>query len=154
MTMLTPAEMLDAAAADIAAGRVQKGAYHAYQAAFAAVADAAQRCGRPCADESDARRFVRHLDGFPPDPADWDCLFDLDRDGENMPTLPEYTAAFNVARSFKEHAETPLAFQAMDGLRYWQPGEYAGYLPVIRELVAKLNAAQTEEESAWIARRI
>lgn len=149
--MLTPIAMLDAAAADIAAGRIQKGAYHAYQAAFAAVANAAHSHGRPCANESDARRFVRQLDGFPPDPAEWDCRFDLDGVGENMPPLPEYTAAFNVARSFKEHAETPLSFQAMDGLRYWQPSEYAGYLPVIRELVAKLNAAQPREETAWIA---
>lgn len=148
--MLTPAEMLDAAAADIAAGRIQKGAYHAYHAAFAAVADAAQRHGRPCADESDARRFVRQLDGFPPDPVDWDCRFDLDGVGENMPPLPEYTAAFNVARSFREHAETPLSFQAMDSLQYWQPSEYAGYLPVIHNLVAKLNAAQPQEETAWI----
>lgn len=141
--MFTPAEMLDAAAADIAAGRVQKGAYHAYQAAFAAVADAAQRHGQPCAEESDAVRFLHDLDGLTPDYVSrWYEHFDPT--GQSPLPIPRYTPGFDIARSFKEHAETPLEWQADDPVLYWRPNEYAAYLPVVADLIQNLKHARRE----------
>ncbi len=146
--MATPIETLEAASAEIAAGRVQKGARLAYEAAFRAVADAAKRHKRPCETIEDARKFVCWLEGLPSepnDPVDNAPLFDWDEDGQPIPLpAPEFIAAFDVAESFKHHGESPLE------LTHWEPDGYAFYLPAIRWLVVELETAQRRDPSVWI----
>ena len=146
--MPTPIETLEAAAADIAAGRVQKGARLAYEAAFRAVADAARRHKRPCKTIEDARKFVCWLEGLPSepdDPVDNAPLFDWDEDGQPVPLPgPEFIGAFDVAEEFKRHAEAPTECTS------WQPDEYAFYLPAVRWLVEELETAQPRDPSVWM----
>jgi len=137
-------ETLDAATAHIEAGRIQEGARIAYDAAFQAVAGAAQRHKRPCKTIEDARKFVSWLDGLPTepdDPVDNAPLFDLGEDGQ---PIPEFIGAFDVAEEFKRHAEAPTE------LTSWQPDEYAFYLPAVRWLVEELETAQPRDPSVWI----
>ena len=146
--MATPMETFDAASADIAAGRVQEGARLAYEAAFRAVADAAKRHQRPCNTIEDARDFVRWLDGLPTEPEDWlrhSIIFDWvgNDDAPQLPA-PEFIGAFNVAESFKHHGESPLE------LTYWEPDEYAIFLPAIQWLVAELKTARRRDPSVWM----
>ena len=146
--MATPIETLEAASAEIAAGRVQKGARLAYEAAFRSVADAARRHGRPCETIEDARDFVRWMEGFPDEPFNWvkdSPLFDWLKD-ENAPLLPipEFIGAFSVAESFKHHGEAPLE------LTHWEPDEYAIFLPSIRFLVEEMETAQPRDPSVWM----
>ena len=146
--MDTPIETLEAASADIAAGRVQKGARLAYEAAFQAVADAAKRHERPCKTIEDARNFVQWMEGLPTDPddpMDNAPLFDWDEEGQPIPLpAPELIGAFDVAESFKHHGESPLE------LTYWEADEYAMFLPAIRWLVKELETAQRRDPSVWM----
>ena len=146
--MATPIETLEAASAEIAAGRVQKGARLAYEAAFGAVSDAAKRHKRPCETTEDARDFVRWLDGLPTKPGDWlkdTRIFDWVHD-DNAPPLPipEFIGAFGVAEAFKGHGEAPPE------LTYWEPGEYVMFLPAVRELVEKVETAEPRDPSVWM----
>ena len=146
--MPTPMETLDAAADHIAAGRVQEGARLAYEAAFRAVADAARRHKRPCKTIEDARKFVCWLEGLPSepdDPVDNAPLFDCDEAGQPIPLpAPEFIGAFDVAESFKHHGDSPLE------LTYWEPDEYAMFLPAIQWLVEELETAQRRDPSVWM----
>ena len=146
--MFTPIETVEAASAEIAAGRVQEGARLAYDAAFRAVAEAAQRHERPCKTIEDARKFVCWLEGLPSepdDPVDNAPLFDRDEEGRPIPLpAPEFIGAFDIAESFKHHGESPLE------LTHWEPDEYAFYLPAIRWLVVELETAQRRDPSVWI----
>lgn len=145
--MPTPTEIFEQASCEIDAGRVQEGARLAYEAAFDAVATAAARYALPCKNEADAREFLRRLDGFPPHPSDWNTSLDIN--GPDPIPIPEYTAGFNVARSFKEHAETPLPHQAQDTIMYWRPEEYAIFLPAIQGLIIRLGNVQPAKEPLW-----
>lgn len=138
--MPTPTEIFEQAASKIAAGCVQEGARLVYEAAFGAVAAAAARYAAPCENDQDAMKFLRRLDNIPFSPGEWYKAFDPS--GENLLPIPEYTAGFDVARSFKEHAETPLHRQATDRILYWRPDEYAIFLPAVAGLIAELNDAQ------------
>ena len=146
--MLTPMETFEAASADIAAGRVQEGARLAYEAAFGAVAAVAKRHERPCKTIEDARKFVCWLEGLPSepdDPVDNAPLFDWDEDGQPIPLpAPEFMGAFDVAESFKHHGESPLE------LTYWEPDEYAMFLPAIRWFIEELETAQRRDPSVWM----
>lgn len=146
--MATPIETLEAASEEIAAGRVQEGARLAYDAAFQAIADAAQRHDRPCETIEDARDFVRWMEGLPTEPFDWfkdTPIFDWIKD-DNAPQLPipEFIGAFSVAEEFKRHAESPLEFTS------WQPEEYVIFLPAIRQLVEEMETAQRRDPSVWM----
>ena len=145
--MPTPIETLEAASAEIAAGRVQEGARLAYDAAFRAVADAARRHKRPCETIEDARDFVQWLDGLPAEPEDWlrdTIIFDwVGNDEAPQLPIPEFIAAFSVAESFKHHGESPLE------LTYWEPDEYAIFLPGIQWLVEEMETAQPRDPSVW-----
>ena len=146
--MATPVETLEAASAEIAAGRVQKGARLAYEAAFRAVANAAQRHDWPCETIGDARDFVRWLEGLPDEPFDWfkdTPIFDWIKD-DNAPQLPipEFIGAFNVAEEFKRHGEAPLE------LTHWEPDEYVIFLPAVQWLVEEMETAQRRDPSVWM----
>ena len=146
--MATPIETLEAASAEIAAGRVQKGARLAYEAAFRAVANAAKRHDRPCETIEDARDFVRWLDGLPTKPGNWlkdTRIFDWVNDDQapQLP-IPEFIGAFGVAEEFKRHGEVPLE------LTHWEPDEYVIFLPAVRELVEKVEAAEPRDPSVWM----
>ena len=146
--MATPIETLEAASAEIAAGRVQKGARLAYEAAFRAVANAAKRHKRPCETIEDARDFVRWLDGLPTKPGNWlkdTRIFDwVNDDQAPQPPIPEFIGAFGVAEEFKRHGEAPLE------LTHWEPDEYVIFLPAVRELVEKVEAAEPRDPSVWM----
>ncbi len=145
--MLTPMETMDAAADHIAAGKVREGARLAYDATFRAVAEAARRHDRPCETVEDARDFVCWLDGLPTDKGDWlkDApIFDWLKDDQapQLP-IPEFIAAFDLAETFKRHAEAPVE------LTHWQPDEYVIFLPGVQWLVRALETAQPRDPSVW-----
>ena len=146
--MATPIETLEAASAEIAAGRLQKGARLAYEAAFRAVANAAKRHKRPCETIEDARKFVCWLEGLPSepdDPVDNAPLFDRDEDGQPIPLpAPEFIGAFDIAESFKHHGQSPIE------LTYWEADEYTMFLPAIQWLVEEMETAQRRDPFAWM----
>ena len=145
--MATPIETLEAASEEIAAGRVREGARLAYDAAFQAIADAAQRHDRPCETIEDARGFVRWMEGLPTDPDDW--LKDVplldwfeDEQGNLLP-IPELIPALDIVEEFKRHAEAPPE------LTSWQPNEYVFYLPAVQWIVEEMKTAQPRDPSVW-----
>ena len=102
--MITPTKIYEQAAGTIAAGRIKEGSRLAYEAAFAATVAAAARHNAPCESDSDAREFLVWLDN-PPFPLDeWHKHHDPT--GKNPMPIPEYTAGFDVALSFREHTKT------------------------------------------------
>lgn len=139
--MPTPAYVLEQAALQIAAGNVRRGARLAYDAAFAAVAAAANANAAPCATDADAMRFLHDLDGLTPNYISRWYEY-CDSTGQFPWPIPRYTPGFDIARSFKEHAETSLEHQADDPVRYWRPDEYATYLPVVADLIQSLQHAR------------
>lgn len=145
--MPTPTEIFEQAASEIAAGRVQEGARLVYEAAFGAVAATAARYAVLCENDQDAMKFLRRLDNIPFVPGEWHKAFDPS--GQSLLPIPEYTAGFDVARSFKEHAETPLHQQAKDRILYWRPEEYVIFLPAVAGLIAELDGAQSPKDPAW-----
>ena len=139
--MTTPAQVLEQAARQIEAGNVRTGARLAYEAAFSAVAATANASAAPCVTDADAMRFLQDLDGLTADYASrWYEHFDPT--GQSPLPIPRYTPGFDIARSFKEHAETTLERQADDPVLYWRPNEYATYLPAVADLIQNLKHAR------------
>ena len=142
--MPTPTEMLEQATAEINAGRVREGARLAYEAVFTAVSAAAARNQVPCHNDEDAEEFLFRLDDPPFDPDDWHKHYDPT--GQEMLPMLEFTAGFDIALAYKQHAEAPLTD--------WQPEEYTLFLPVVAGLIEDLKEAQLPKEAAWIGNAI
>lgn len=143
--MLSPAATIAVATDRFNAGHMQEGARLVYTAAFTAVADAAARWNIPCRNDHEARDFLLRLEGFDPGHLDWTSDFEI-----NTPIrAPRYMAAFDVASSFKEHADTPLAQQAKDPVRYWEPAHFATFVPPVRELIEALDLVNPDEVKIW-----
>ena len=142
--MPTPTEMLEQAADAMDAGRVREGARLAYEAVFAAVSAAAARNHVTCHNDEDAEEFLIRLDDPPFPPGDsykhYDPTFQT-----TLPTF-DFTAGFDVALAYKQHAEAPLTD--------WQPEEYAGYLIAVAGLIEDLKEAQLPQEAPWIGKAI
>ena len=145
--MPTPIEMFETASDEIAAGRVREGARLAYEAAFQAIADAAQRHDRPCETIEDARAFVRWMEGLPTEPDAW--LKDVplldwfeDEQGNLLP-IPELIPALDIVEEFKRHAE------ASPELTSWQPDDYVFYLPAVQWIVEEMKTTQPRDPSVW-----
>ena len=104
------------------AGYMQEGACLVYTAVFAAA-----RWNIPCRNDHEARNFLLRLEGFDPDHLDRTNDFEI-----NTPVRAPGIAASDVASSFKERAEIPLAQQAKALIHYWEPAHYAMFAPSIR----------------------
>ena len=139
-----PTAMLKQAAAVIDAGQIREGARLAYEAAFAAVSAAAARHQVPCRNDDDAEAFLIRLDNPPFAPGDsykhYDPTFQT-----MLPTF-DFTAGFDIALAYKQHAEAPLTD--------WQPDEYAFFLPAIAGLIEDLKDAQLPQEATRIGTAI
>lgn len=142
--MPTPTEMLEQATVEIDAGRVREGARLAYEAVFAAVSAAAARNHVTCHNDEDAEEFLFRLDDPPFDPDDWHKHYDPT--GQKMLPMLEFTAGFDIALAYKQHAEEPLTD--------WQPEEYSGYMIAVAGLIEDLKEAQLPKEAAWIGNAI
>lgn len=149
---LTPMQQLDNAIAILESGEVRQGCALVYQAARAAVDDAAARHGIACTTHLDAYNFILALDGIPPiasydDPVELPDCYAVDNPFDDEILIPEYVADFGVAESFQEHADTPIEVQQSDPCLYWQPGEFRIFYPAVRELIDRLENAQLPSDT-------
>ena len=137
-----PRELLTQGARQIYAGELAIGADLVYQAASAAVRDAASRRGWPCETHADAQAAACRLDGREP-PASLSDAVNRGLDAAQPP--PAYSLLFGVAVSYRLHG----AAMRQDGRipsTFWADDDYAAHLPPIRKLLDLLadNAAAAD----------
>ena len=150
--MSIPAKIYEQAANAITAGRIREGSWLAYEAAFAATAAAAAGHNSPCESDADAGEFLVWLDNLPFPLEEWHRHYDPT--GENPMPIPEFTAGFDVALSFREHAETLAKQPDVDCALYWDKDEYLLYLTAVKGLINDLKNAHPNKEQSWTAKHI